>query len=173
MGNFWSWLAWSASTNPTAWISAIAATFSAGTAIASFLFALTSRKKSDTAKTQADRATAALTMLESQRNDLLASMDKRDAIREGAQPWEITQELNSGFRARNKLNVPLYNVDISSEDVQIVMTETPCNVIQDGESFTFVAFMRSARRVTISYSLKPNSEKKTFSEALPPELVKQ
>lgn len=158
------------------WVAAVAAAISSATAVASFVFSLTSRRRSNTAKENADKASFALADIEKQRNLFLENMDKRETVREGAQPWEITQELNSGFRARNKLNVPLFNVDISASGPQIAEKETPLDKVQDGESFTFVAFsfMQTAdRRVTISYSMEPDGEIKTFSEPLPPELVKR
>ena len=157
----------------TNWLSAGAAVLSALMAVLSFVFARLSNKKAKQAKDEADKAAKTLNDIETERNKILENLDKRDEIREGAQPWEITNEVNSGFRARNMLNVPLYDIDITDEgEVQIVDKETPLKEVKDGESFTFVAiaFMQSRnRRVSITYSYSPGGEQMTFSEPLPPE----
>jgi hypothetical protein len=159
------------------WISAGAAVVSSLMAVTSFVFARLSGKKASKAQEEATKASQALNDLEQERNQYLESLNSRDEIREGAQPWEITNEVNSGFRARNKLNVPLYDVDITDEGgVQIARTETPREIVKDGESFTFVAFafMQSPnRRVSITYSFEPGGEQKTFSEPLPSENKKK
>lgn len=155
----------------TNWLSAGAAVLSALMAVLSFVFARLSNKKAKQAEDEADKAARTLNDIETERNKFLANFDKRDEIREGAQPWEITNEGEEHrFRARNKLNVPLYDVDIASgEELYAIGEETPIGMVKDGESFTFTAIpsLNGSRRVSIIYSLTSGGEQTTFSDPLP------
>lgn len=100
-------------------------------------------------------------------NNLAAREDKRQEINEGARPWVITFDKGSTYRARNNLNVPMFDVDIVplEGDVAFSSNGTPRDIVQDGESFTFLCVAKIQVRIT--YHLRDENEERHFDDVLP------